>query len=115
VLQQLKVWREHLVDLTARNPLLGINRSRTSKLFIERPSADSLFSALVAEGRQLTLPHVRPSRVPAGPSGADPVTEVDQPWDVLPGDISFEASPNDLKRRLRRIKDNARTTLEERG
>jgi hypothetical protein len=43
----------------------------------------------------------------------------DQPetsdYRVEPGDIEFDAKPVDLLRRLRRIFDNARTTVEERG
>src|ERR1019366_2458650 len=31
------------------------------------------------------------------------------------GDVTFDAKPVDIMRRLRRIHDNARTTLEERG
>ncbi len=34
---------------------------------------------------------------------------------VEPGDVEFDASPQDLMRRLRRIYDNGRTTVEERG
>jgi very-short-patch-repair endonuclease len=34
---------------------------------------------------------------------------------VEPGDVGFDASPQDLMRRLRRIYDNGRTTFEERG
>ncbi len=34
---------------------------------------------------------------------------------VEPGDLTFDAQPLDLMRRTRRICDNARTTVEERG
>lgn len=113
---QLKIWGEHLIDLTARNPLLGINRSRTSKLRVSAPSGSSLFSALILTGKELRLPHVRsvPRRSQAA-GDEEPLEESLQDWQVLPGDIDFEATPSDLKRKLRRIRDNARTTVEERG
>ena len=41
--------------------------------------------------------------------------EPDQKLRIDPGDLEFEASALELMRRLRRIYDNARTTVEERG
>jgi very-short-patch-repair endonuclease/DNA polymerase III delta prime subunit len=36
-------------------------------------------------------------------------------YEIEPGDVEFEATPVELARRLRRIHDNARTSVEERG
>jgi hypothetical protein len=36
---QLKKWQEHLLDLTKGNPLLGLNRSRVSKLRLADPKS----------------------------------------------------------------------------
>ncbi len=123
---KLQVWRERLVDLTGRNPLLGINRSRTSKLRISAPEVGELFDSLVVHEMTLRLPLVR--RRPAADKGALPLEagedgaaernardlEVSQ-WVVQEGDIRFDAEAPELRRRLRRIRDNARATVEERG
>src|SRR5205814_6465329 len=37
------------------------------------------------------------------------------PWIVREGDVQFEAQPDEIYKRLRRIRDNGRTTVEERG
>jgi very-short-patch-repair endonuclease len=111
---QLRIWRERLIDPSRGNPLLGINRARTSKLRAASPAASQLFDAMVLDGKKLRLPLVYrgPLRQAAEVSidgDAEPV------WRVREGDIRFEAEPTDIYRRLRRIRDNARTTIEERG
>ncbi len=113
VAQQLRRWLEYLLDLTRGNPLLGINRARTSKLRVTAPTPDRLFDVLVVQGKKLRMPIVerRPAPAEADPKGSDPAS----PWLVRPGDVGFDAEPGDLYRRLRRIRDNARTTVEERG
>jgi len=113
VAQQLRRWREHLLDLTRGNPLLGINRARTSKLKVTAPTPNGLFDALVVQGKKLRMPLVERRPVPAetDPNASEPAS----PWLVRPGDVAFDAEPGDLYRRLRRVRDNARTTVEERG
>lgn len=114
---QLKRWQERLLDLTKTNPLLGINRSRVSKLLVTRPDCNTLFGlfALEEEGK-LTLPRVvkitRSDKEPGDSPDEQPDTA---DYRVEPGEIEFDAKPIDLLRRLRRIFDNARTTVEERG
>jgi hypothetical protein len=44
-----------------------------------------------------------------------PDTIEDVEWVIQPGDISFQADPSDINKRIRRIRDNGRTTVEERG
>jgi hypothetical protein len=90
VLAQLKMWRERLVDLSRGNPLLGINRSRTSKLRIVDPGPSDLFDALALRGEKLKLPIVRRrlARVYADESSVDAVTG--SPWIIEPGDVQFE-------------------------
>ncbi|MPZ14159.1 MAG: DUF3320 domain-containing protein [Chloroflexi bacterium] len=121
VLQQLRVWRERLIDLSRGNPLLGINRSRTSKLQISNPPASVLFKKLVVDQSPLQLPVIlrRPPPTAAGEPVEDPPypqsVPNEPPWRVRPGDITFIGEPADIARRMRRIRDNARTTVEERG
>ena len=56
---QLKRWQEHLLDLTKANPLLGINRSRVSKLRIVQPEPHVLFSDFaIPDEATLMLPRV---------------------------------------------------------
>jgi len=111
---QMRRWQDRVLDLTKSNPLIGINRSRVAKLAAIEPNSNALFTRFVVEETQLRMPLVR-KRSPdpqqerlLGPDeGPDLVIE--------PGDITLDANAPDLMRRLRRIRDNARTTLEERG
>src|SRR5712691_11807897 len=108
---QLRRWQERLLDLTKANPLLGINRSRVSKLRIVEPEPHVLFANFaVPDEAILTLP--RPAKAP-GREGDETPPE-DAGYRIEPGDLAFDAAPIDLHRRLRRIHDNARTTVEER-
>jgi Protein of unknown function (DUF4011) len=111
---QMRRWQDRVLDLTKSNPLIGLNRSRVAKLLTVSPDADELFSIFALDETQLRMPLVRRrANQPQQPLliGADE----DPDLVVEPGDISFDAKPLDLMRRLRRIHDNARTTLEERG
>ncbi len=110
---QLKKWQERLLDLTKSNPLLGINRSRVSKLRATGPEPTELFATLLADEAIIRMPlAVREAeRVPS--HGAEERGAAE--YRVEPGDIEFEATPIELARRLRRIYDNARTSVEERG
>src|SRR5215472_1839928 len=110
--RQLRKWQERLLDLSKSSPLLGVNRSRVSKLRIKSPDPLSLFNDLVSEERVLKLPIVRKQR--HEDSGEELFGTPEDAY-IEPGDVEFDASPHDLIRRLRRIHDNARTTVEERG
>lgn len=114
---QLKKWRERLLDLTKGNPLLGINRSRVSKLRVKDADEQALFASLVVNCDTLKMPLVK--RVSKGKypdERQDAMSlETDVQYIIEEGDIAFEASPKDLGRLLRRIYDNGRMTIEERG
>ena len=114
---QLKRWRERLLCLTKGNPLLGINRSRVSKLLVSEPDSSSLFDAVVVNEKPLKMPLVK-RRIKHKGGEQDEVNNDDEPqqdYVIDPGDIEFNASPKDLFRLIRRIYDNGRTTFEERG
>lgn len=114
IASQLRSWRERLLDLTRGNPLLGINRARVSKLQVVSPAASELFDTLVLDGKKLRLPLVyRATRPPKAPDS--PAVDSEPTWLVREGHLQFDAEPADIYRRLRRIRDNARTTVEERG
>jgi len=112
---QLRRWQERLLDLTRANPLLGINRSRVSKLRATGPDPTALFDKFVVGETMLRMPLVRkrPGKRERAEGRDERATEGD--YVVEPGDLTFDAGPGDLLRRLRRIYDNARTTVEERG
>ena len=80
--------------MTKANPLLGLNRARTSKLRVLRPSPSDLFDALVLDGTPLQMPLVRKRPGPiAGETLALPGEEpAVSPWVVIPGDVDFDAA-----------------------
>lgn len=88
----LRRWRECLLDQSARNPLLKLEESRVSRLRVKAPDLEPLFR-LLAPGRKVRLPFAQR----AG------------------GEIAFAEDAAEVERKLRRIRDNARTSLEERG
>lgn len=111
---QMRRWQDSVLDLTKSNPLIGLNRSRVAKLLAVEPDANTIFSAFTLDETQLRMPLVRKRTHQAQQSVLIGPDE-DPDLVIEPGDISFEAKPLDLMRRLRRIRDNARTTVEERG
>jgi very-short-patch-repair endonuclease len=111
---QMRRWQDRVLDLTKSNPLIGLNRSRVSKLQVIEPDGDTLFARFFVDENQLRMPLVRkrtgqPEQVSLLESDQDP------DFVVEPGDVTFDAKPLDIMRRLRRIHDNAHTTMEERG
>ena len=109
---QLKKWQERLLDLTKGNPLLGLNRSRVSKLRVTVPILTELFSQIIAES-EIRLPMAVRRSQRTLLDGAE--AGQNDGYEIEPADVEFEASPVELARKLRRIQDNARTSVEERG
>lgn len=110
---QLKKWQERLLDLTKGNPLLGLNRSRVSKLRVTAPAQNDIFSDIVVAESEIRLPMAvrRSQRTLLDDADA----EQTDGYEIEPGDVEFDATPVELARKLRRIHDNARTSVEERG
>lgn len=121
IIAQLKIWGERLLDLTKSNPLLGINRSRVSKLRVITPDTTTLFKKLVVDEVAIKMPLIvikrKKKKNNGGQTEIEEVKEVEVELDeiVYPGDVDFEAEPKVLHRLLKRIYDNGRTTVEERG
>ena len=187
--QRLFAWRERLVDLTKRNPLLGLNRARTTKMQVTSPASDAVFQTLVIDGKSLKMPFARkvpasPTRkvqpgpgttgasgpanavtatgstsaaelapsppadsgvsptgpqalfaaaIATGPTGGDESSGAPAPeggaiassyeleeeppatWTVTPGDVTLDVEDSQLFAKLRRLRDNSRTTVAERG
>jgi RecA/RadA recombinase len=110
---QLRLWQDRVLDLTKSNPLLGLNRSRVAKLEVNGPDAQALFVRLALEEAELKMPLVRKVAKHAPDSAIE--ADADPQLSIEAGDVEFVASPVELLRRMRRIYDNARTTVEERG
>jgi hypothetical protein len=110
---QLRLWQDRVLDLTKSNPLLGLNRSRVAKLEVSGPDAQALFVRLALEEAELKMPLVRKVAKRAPDSAIE--ADADPQLSIEAGDVEFVASPVELLRRMRRIYDNARTTVEERG
>lgn len=109
---QLARWQERLLDLSRANPLLGLNRSRMTRLRVTEPPASQLFAAFVVGEAVLRMPLVKKVRARSEPAEG----EIEEPtWTLEPGDITIDMPLPDLWRRLKRVYDNARATVEERG
>ena len=112
---RLREWRKRLLDINQSNPLLGLNRSRVSKLQVKNPGAAELFSKLVLKEAKLRMPFARREHTGHGHKLLFEGELGDEGWLMETGDVEFDVTPQDLMRRLRRIHDNARTAVQERG
>jgi hypothetical protein len=112
---QLREWRKRLLDINQSNPLLGLNRSRVSKLQLKSPKTAELFSKLVLKETKLRMPFAHREHTGHGHKLLFEGEQGDEGWLIEAGDVEFDVSPQDLMRRLRRIHDNARTAVQERG
>jgi hypothetical protein len=110
---QLKKWQERLLDLTKGNPLLGLNRSRVSKVRVTSPALNEIFSQVVVAESEIRLPMAVRRSQPTLLDDSGPGQM--EGYEIEPGDVEFEVTPVELARKLRRIHDNARTSVEERG
>lgn len=117
---QLKRWQEKLLDVSKGNPLLGLNRTRSAKVRILEPAIYQLFNKLVLEENEFRLPLVKKVKKKKLEKSlfdsTDSNDEEKEVYKIEEGDISLEiGTPADLKRKLKRIYDNSKTTVEERG
>jgi hypothetical protein len=97
--RSLKHWRERLLDLSRRNPLLYLNSSRGTKIRITRPALGELYVAIAVRGKALTFPkpRTRPMAIDSEPSVLTR-TAVDEQVDEeavaeIPGDLSVDYRP----------------------
>ncbi len=111
---QLAKWTERLLDLGGGNPLLGLNRSRVTKLRVTAPEMNALFGRFAIEELPQQLPFPRRIPKPEGEPAAEDEVLADR-WELVPGALTLDVPLPELARRLKRVYDNARTTVEERG
>src|SRR5437016_1733985 len=102
---QMRRWQDRVLDLTKSNPLIGLNRSRAAKLSIIAPDATTLHTTLLIDETALIMPLVR-KRMHRAALQSTIEPNPDAEIIVEPGDVTFDASPAELMRRLRRIHDN---------
>jgi len=114
---QVKKWQEKLLDMSKSNPLLGLNRARSVKFKIKSPDYLTFFEKLIQEEAELKLPFVKKKKKKKiDESLEENPEEENYIYEVEEGDMELEYSlPADLRRKLKRLYDNARTTIEERG
>ena len=114
---QLKKWRERLLDLTKSNPLLGLNRSRVSKLLVSGPDAYQLFNTIVVDSEAIKMPLVVAKRKRKKQEQEEEMEKetTEAEYILYPGDVNFDAQPKELMKLIRRVYDNSKTTIEERG
>jgi len=109
----LKRWQERLIDVSKSNPLLGLNRSRAAKLELDKPDLSFLLKKIYIDDSTITLPFVQ-KKV----KKKDLLSEDDSKEDYVlhEGDIEFVyPSVKELRSKIRKIYDNSKTTLTERG
>lgn len=114
---QLRKWQEKLLDMSKSNPLLGLNRARSVKFKIKSPDYLTFFEKLIQEEVELKLPFVKKKKKrKIDESLEENPEEEGYVYEVEEGDIELEyGSPADLRKKLKRLYDNAHTTIEERG
>lgn len=114
-------WRERLLDLSQRNPLLHFWRSRGTKIRIAHPELDQLYQALVLREKRLTFPKPTDQLLQLAEFGSSDDLTDGRDLRESPGDIRVDyatGSARDviaLQQKLRRLRDNARVALEEEG
>lgn len=115
---QVEEWRKHLLDLTASNPLLCLDKSRASKLLVSIPELRQLLQLLQTDGK-LQLPHIsvegrgRAARVIFEPGQVSFALRREDPPE--PDLRKNPAWAIELRNRLRRLYENGRASLQERG
>jgi very-short-patch-repair endonuclease len=107
---QLRRWQERLIDTSGRNPLLRFLTSRVARLQVTAPPSADVLKRLVDE-ETFALPLAKKLRG----SVSEDETDAER-WHVSPGDLEFGAAdPQQLFRGTRKLYDNSRASLEERG
>ncbi len=114
----LKNWKERLIDVSKSNPLLGLNRSRAAKLEVVSPDLSAIVKTLTEDEGIIKLPFVQKKTKKTLQifDGEEQQKEEAEEYILQKGDIDFHYSDlGDLKRKTRKIFDNSRLTLTERG
>lgn len=58
VINNIRTWKDKLIDLTKRNPLLYFKETKTSTLKITNPTASKIFDLLVNKDKKLYFPQL---------------------------------------------------------
>lgn len=111
---QLKVWQDRLINLSKANPLLCLNKGRVSKLKIVFPDYTKVFMEIVIEEKGVALPYLRRKSDGENTSVENQVGK----FEFISGKWKFDKENEDVQliyRKLRRIYDNSRISVQERG
>lgn len=113
----LQSWQERLIDVSKSNPLLALNRSRITKLEVDSPDLKLIAKTLIEDEGSIKLPFVQ-KKLKKKIKSEDEAEIEDAPDEYLlhEGDINFIYSNlGDLRRKTKKVFDNSRLTLSERG
>lgn len=119
----LKEWRERLLDLSRKNPLLYLNSSKATKIRIKAPTPATLYELLVMKEKTLTFPSLT-GRTAEEEEVADHVSEFEDASRSMreePGDLDIDYTAGsarnveELQRKLRRLEKNASASVDEQG
>jgi len=111
----LKRWQERLIDVSKSNPLLGLNRSRAAKLEVESADLNRIAKVLLSDG-SIKLPFVQKKAKKSLQLDEDPSINTEEEYVLHEGDINFiYQNLGDLRQKTRKIFDNSRLTITERG
>jgi very-short-patch-repair endonuclease len=115
-------WRNNLIDLTRRNPLLALKPTRSSYLEIKQPDTTALFNAFVLQERAWTffLPPSPAGRGVGGegnsiPAGVAPNSEPSHPSPRPTELVTHETDRQRLLQTLTNLYRRARADFRERG
>jgi very-short-patch-repair endonuclease len=115
VASALTRWRNNLIDLTRRNPLLAMRETRTSALTLSHPGGPAIFQRLIQEGKACTfwLPPVDEDAEHAGtePPAIDWAHIQTKPGEIVCGDLARR----ELLRNLTNLYRRANAEYRERG
>lgn len=112
----LKRWQERLIDVSKSNPLLGLNRSRAAKLEVESADFTKILKVFLSDSGSIKMPFVQKKAKKIQLDLEDPTINNEEEYILQEGDIDFiYQNIGDLRRKIRKIFDNSRLTLSERG
>ncbi len=135
---RIEEWRNQLLDTSKRNRLISLNLGRAGAVKLVHPSAESLWTSLVTDGKTMSFPLKRELLdLPTGdqeiePTGSysslfDPETETTLPGERIDLKLCLQSPElrddhvltdlvdKQLKSRLGRLALNAKTSMTEQG
>ncbi len=122
---KLDIWKNKLLDLGRRNPLINYRDTRLGNLRIKKPEIFALWDSFVVGEKPLSfpLPEENDDDESAGQAegkeSALPEEDTETGYDGHDGseepEVVTDKTPKDLQKALRNIRNKAKTVMEEQG